>query len=153
MAEAEQDAFEAALRALERKERTTAELSAWLESRGYGPAPIEATLTRLAEIGELDDARFAQRYADDKRELQGWGAARIRDGLEARGVARDLIDTALGRDSHEAQLGRAGQLLARRNAPLDEEDDRARALGFLTRRGYDYEIAYEAVRIAAREAA
>ena len=153
MATANGDAFEAAVRALERRERTTAELAAWLESRGYAQGAVDATVSRLAEIGELDDVRFAQRYAEDKRELRGWGSARIREGLEARGVDPGLIETAVGAESHEAQIGRAGELLAQRNRSLAEEAERARALGFLTRRGYDYEIAYEAVRIAAREAA
>jgi len=153
MGDSAQDAFEAALRALERKERTAAELTAWLESRGYAPGAIEAAVSRLTEIGELDDARFARRYADDKRELRGWGASRIREALEARGVGPALIDSALSAESHEAQVGRAGELLARRGRPLMDQDDRARALGYLTRRGYDYEIAYEAVRVAARDAA
>ena len=53
---------------------------------------------------------------------------------------------------HGAQVGRACDLLARRGRPLDADADRARALGYLTRRGYDYEVAHEAVRAAARRA-
>jgi SOS response regulatory protein OraA/RecX len=43
--------------------------------------------------------------------------------------------------------------LGKRGQPLTEDADRARALGFLTRRGYDYDVAYEAVRLAARHLA
>ena len=103
-------------------------------------------------MGELDDERFACRYAEDKRELRGWGAERIREALASRGVAPGLVDAALEADSHGAQVGRACDLLARRGRPLDADADRARALGYLTRRGYDYEIAHEAVRAAARRA-
>ncbi len=150
MAERTPDAFEAALAALRRRERPTAELAAWLAKRGYGPEEIEAAIGRLAEVGELDDERFARRFAEDKRELRGWGAERIREALAARGIPAALVETALEGDSHGSQVGRARDLLARRGRPLDADADRARALGYLTRRGYEYEVAYEAIRLAAR---
>jgi regulatory protein len=104
-------------------------------------------------VGELDDQRFARRYAEDKRELRGWGAERIREALLARGASPSLAEAAVEGDSHDAQVGRARDLLAGRGQPLGKDADRARALGYLTRRGYEYEIAYEAIRLAARQAA
>lgn len=143
------DAFEAALAWLRHKERATAEVVAWLAGRGYASEEIEAQIARLTEIGELDDERFACRYAEDKRELRGWGPERIRESLASRGVASAHVETALEADSHDAQVQRASDLLARRGRPLDVDGDRGRALAYLTRRGYEYEVAYEAVRAAA----
>jgi regulatory protein len=145
------DAFEVALAALRRRERATAELGAWLATRGYGSEEIEATIGRLTEVGELDDERFARRYAEDKRELRGWGAERIREALASRGIPPAQVESALEADSHGAQVERASDLLAQRGQPLDADADRARALGYLTRRGYEYEVAYEAIRLAARQ--
>jgi regulatory protein len=146
---AESEAFEAAVGALSRKERTLAELSAWLAGRGFGSEDVEEAIERLVAVGELDDERFAQRFAQDKRDLRGWGPERIRGALAERGVAAELIDAALADDSHGQQLERAVELLARRGETPDGEAARARALAYLTRRGYDYELAYEAVRRAA----
>jgi len=143
-------AFEDALAALRRRERATAELRGWLAGRGHGSEEIEEAIGRLSEVGELDDERFACRYAEDKRELRGWGAERIREALASRGVAPALVEVALEADTHGAQVGRACDLLVRRAQPLDADADRARALGYLTRRGYAYEVAYEAVRTAAK---
>ena len=143
------DAFEAALAWLRHKERATAEVAAWLAGRGYASEEIEAQIARLREIGELDDERFACRYAEDKRELRGWGPERIREALASRGVASAHVEAALDADSHDAQVRRASDLLAGRGRPLDTDADRGRALGYLTRRGYEYEVAYEAVRAAA----
>jgi regulatory protein len=140
------DAFEAALGALGHKERTSAELVAWLERRGFDFQDIEAAISRLIEAGEVDDGRFARRYAEDKRELRGWGPDRIRDALSGRGLGQALIDAALAEDTREAQVERATQLIARRRDDLTTDAGRTRALGHLTRRGYDYEIAYEAIR-------
>jgi regulatory protein len=146
-------AFDVALAALRRKERTSGELDAWLRQRGHGADEVEAAISDLTEAGELDDERFARRYAEDKRELRGWGPERIRDALASRGLAPALIDAALGTESRAAAVERASELLVRRGRPLASDAERARALGFLTRRGYDYEAAYEAMRMATRRAA
>jgi regulatory protein len=148
MGMAEADAFEAALGALERKERTAHELALWLKGRGFGMEEIEAALRTLFETEVLDDERFARRYAEDKRELSGWGPERIREALLKRGVTIDTIEAALAVDSHGDQLVRAREILIRRARPLEDSADRQRALEYLARRGYDYEIAYEAVRSA-----
>jgi regulatory protein len=149
----EEAAFELALRALNRRERTVAEISAWLSERGFEPEPIGAVLERLVDSGALDDARFARVFAEDKRALAGWGSERIRGDLEARGVAPSLIEAALGPASHENEVERATELVAERGDPLTSDAARGRALAFLVRRGYGSEVAYDAVRRAERNAA
>jgi regulatory protein len=149
---AEADAFEAALGALDRKERTAHELALWLKGRGFAMDEIEAALRRLFETEVLDDERFARRYAEDKRDLSGWGPERIREALLDRGVPIDTIDGVLALDSHGDQLDRAREILIRRARPLDDDADRQRALEYLARRGYDHEIAYQAVRSASSRA-
>jgi regulatory protein len=141
-----QEAFERGLAALRRRERGTAELAEWLAGRDFTSAEIGTAIARLTEVGELDDRRFAERFAEDKRELRGWGPERIREALAARGIPRELIDSALRGDDHAEQLARAALLLAKRGQPLTTDAERNRALAFLTRRGYDYELAYEAIR-------
>lgn len=140
------EAFERAFEALSHKERTAAEVGAWLATRGFEPAEIEAAVGRLVEAGGLDDEQFARRFAEDKRELRGWGPERIRETLAGRGVDRDLIEAALAGDERTSQLERAIDLLDSRGDPPLDEAARARALAFLARRGYTSELAYDAVR-------
>jgi len=149
---AEADAFEAALGALDRKERTAHELALWLKGRGFAMDELEAALRRLFEIEALDDERFARRYAEDKRDLSGWGPERIREALLDRGVPIDTIEGVLALDSHGDQLDRAREILIGRARPLDDDAHRQRELEYLARRGYDYEIAYQAVRSASSRA-
>ncbi len=141
-----QEAFERALEALAQRERTSGELAAWLGERGVEAAAVEAAIGRLIEDGAIDDRRFATEFAADKRELRGWGPDRIREALRERGVEAELIEEALAGDGHEAQLERALELLRGRAERLDDERSRARALAFLARRGYDSDVAYDAVR-------
>jgi regulatory protein len=146
-------AFERALEALALRERTTAELAAWLGQRGFDRAEAEDAIDRLVASGAVDDERFAIEFAADKRELRGWGPERIREALYERGLDSELIEAAVAGESHAHQLGRAIDLLERRAEPVYDERSRARALAFLARRGYDSELAYDAVRAVERRAA
>jgi SOS response regulatory protein OraA/RecX len=140
-----------AVAALRRRERTAAELHAWLLDRGYGSELADAAVAQLVEIGELDDERFAFAYAADKRELAGWGAHRIAAALRERGIGAPLADRAAG-EAREDELGRAVELVRRKGEDLEDERGCARSLALLTRRGYEHELAYEAVRRARRAA-
>ena len=51
-------------------------------------------MAELIELGELDDERFAFAFAEDKRELAGWGAERIEAALLDRGLDRALAERA-----------------------------------------------------------
>jgi regulatory protein len=146
MAKPSQDSYEVALRALSYKERTESELRGWLAEREVAEAEIEEVIALLIEAGAIDDESFARRYAEDKRQLAGWGPDRISRELEGRGVAREQIEAALGGDDEEAQLERAVALLGDRGLGCDSGRERERALGLLVRRGYPLELAYEAVR-------
>ena len=100
----------------------------------------------------LDDERFARRYAEDKRELAGWGPERIAAALRKRGVTEELIAGALAEEGEGEQLARATELLEARGMAVASEVERRRALSLLARRGFPLELAYEAVRERERAA-
>lgn len=139
-------AVEAAYRAVSRRERTETELRVALERRGHAEAAVDAAVAELAAAGYLDDAGYARRFADDRRRLDRWGAARIAQDLERRGVAPSHIEAALDGAEGPGELDAACALLADRCRPPADDRDRARAWGLLVRRGYTSEVAYEAVR-------
>lgn len=138
------EAVAAAVGALRRRERTVSEAHAWLRGAGFGDDDSGEAIARLVEIGELDDERFALAFAEDKRALSGWGSERIETALRERGVASALAERAAGAEYAE-ELRRAVELLAARAAAPGDERGKGRALNYLTRRGYPYEIAYDAV--------
>ena len=113
-------------------------------------AEVEEVTALLTEAGAIDDASFARRYAEDKRQLAGWGPDRISTALEGRGVAQEHIEAALRGEDEEAQLERAVRLLGDRGMACASERERERALGLLVRRGYPLDLAYEAVRATER---
>ncbi|MDX6687848.1 MAG: regulatory protein, partial [Baekduia sp.] len=76
-AERMQHARNLAWTALNRRERTVAELARLLEGKRVEPAVIDEVVGELQEQGYLDDAGYAQRFAEDRRRLDGWGQERI----------------------------------------------------------------------------
>lgn len=141
-----EQAYELALGALSRRERTESELVGWLRARGVEETELAEVLARLAEAGALDDAEFARRFAADKRELRGWGPERIEAALRARGVGSAQVEAALAAEGVEEQTGRAAALLAEGGLRCESERERGRAFALLARRGYPAEVAYEAIR-------
>lgn len=148
----EKSAFELAVGAISRKERTVAELREWLSDRELEEADVEETVDRLISMGGLDDERYARCFAEDKRELSGWGPERIRETLLGRGIERSVAERVAEVETAGAQVERASQLLVKRGEPPCDGPSRARALAFLRRRGYDSEVAYDAIRHVGRTA-
>jgi regulatory protein len=88
------EALGAATRALARRDRSVVGLADYLARRGVGRKERAAAVNRLADIGYLDDARFALGRARSLAE-RGYGDDAVRFELEREGVAADRIDAAV----------------------------------------------------------
>jgi regulatory protein len=153
-AERLQHALELAYRFLGRRDRTVAEVRERLEAQGVEEVHVDEVIAELTRLGYLDDARYARRFAEDRRTIDAWGAERIERRLLAVGVDRGLISTALGERGAAEELDAALTVLRRRLPhPPDDDRERERALGILVHKGYDLELAYDAVRAYERDAA
>jgi regulatory protein len=155
-------ALQRAYKYLGHRDRTVAELRRYLLGKGVPEEIAEEAIEELIGQGYVDDARFARQFAEDRRRLDAWGSERIERRLRELGVARAEIAAALaalaeaadGDDAGlEGELGAAVTFLRRRfPAPPETDRDRERALGMLVRRGYDLELAYDAIRALGRAA-
>jgi regulatory protein len=145
-------ALDLGYRYLGRRDRTVAEMRRYLEGKHVDPAAIAAAIAQLRDQGYLDDARYAQRFAQDRRELDGWGAERIERRLLAAGVDSHLVEAVLAQRADGDELGAAVALLRRRfPTPPTDDRERNRALGVLVRKGYETELAHEAILAVERE--
>jgi regulatory protein len=153
-AERLQHALDLAYRFLGHRDRTVAEVHERLSAEGVEPAVVDAVVGELRRLGYLDDARYAQRFAEDRRTIDAWGADRIERRLLAVGVDPALIAAALGERDTGEELEAALAVLRRRfERPPAHDRERDRALGLLVRKGYELELAYDAVRAFERDAA
>jgi regulatory protein len=136
-----------ALRMLNARERTEAELRASLGRRGCALEVIEDVTAAVRAEGLIDDAGYARRFVADRRLLDLWGNDRIARDLERRGIARELVDEALAGHDHEDELLVAVELLDRCfPLPFAGDRERDKAWRMLVRRGYEPELAYSAIR-------
>ena len=145
-----------AYRYLNRRERTEAEVRSRLGRAGIDSQDVEQAIATLLEHGYLDDARFVRLFVQDKRELEEWGSDRIRQALLARGVDPDLVAEALSEQATDqdggTEIDRAVALLRRRfPSPTGDRRERERALGVLLRKGYDVELALDALAAHIRD--
>jgi len=142
-----QHALDLAFRYLTRRDRTVLEMRRYLEGKRVEPCAIEQALAHLEREGYLDDARFARQLAEDKRLLEQWGADRIERRLLSLGVPAPVVRTAVAARDRGDELDAAKALLRRRFPALgDDPRERRRAFGVLVRKGYDAELAWEAIR-------
>jgi regulatory protein len=147
-----QDALDLSYRYLGHRDRTVAEVRRHLERKRVEPAGIDGAIAELERLQYLDDAGFARRFAEDRRSLDGWGADRIERRLLALGVEPQVAAAGIAAGGGQDELAAALDVLrAKLRRPPRTDRDRDRALGLLARRGYELELAYDAVRAFERE--
>jgi regulatory protein len=151
-----QHALTLAYRHLSKRDRTVSEVRAHLEKREIDEGSIAGALKELTEFGYVDDERYATRFVEDKRRLEGWGHLRIEQGLRKTGIPREVADRALAEDPLRADEDElAVEALEQRLAgrPLDDDRARQKALRLLATKGYALETSYAAVRTYERRCA
>ncbi len=133
---------------LTRRPWTRADLARRLVRRGAPAEVADAVVADLTARGYLDDAAFARQWVES-RSARGYGAARLRAELRARGVDSAVIDAAVGALAPDATLTRA-LALARRRLPViargRPERVAKRLRDYLLRRGYAPGVVVHVVR-------
>ena len=140
-------ALDLAVGHLGKRDRTAAEIRRHLIGKDISEPAADAAVAELERMGYLDDARYARVFAEDRRALDAWGPERIERRLLELGVDREHVAAAIGERDGAGELEAALELLRRRvRAAPSNERERDRALGMLVRKGYDLDLAYDAVR-------
>jgi regulatory protein len=104
------DPYAAALRMLARRAYSVAELRRALERKFPKDPGIREAITRLRQLGYLDDKKFAEHYASALARNRAFGRYRVRRELKAKLVDYRHIEPALRQAYEETD---EQQLLAR----------------------------------------
>lgn len=92
----------AAARLLESRHRTVHEVRRRLTEAGYRATLVEGAVTRLADLGYLDDEEFARAWVASRDRAHPRGERALRLELARKGVGREIIDEVLGERAAEA---------------------------------------------------
>lgn len=127
------------------KARSAHEVRQRLERKGFGAETCEHVLGRLEELGYLDDADYARRYAESRFRSKGYGPRRIQQELRRRGITGAIAEAAIAELLGEVDpLAAAREQAAKRWDRLASETDgrkRRKKLGdFLVRRGFGFDV-------------
>jgi regulatory protein len=112
-------------------------------------------LTRLAEVGLIDDAMFARAWVESRHYGRGLARRALAAELGQRGVAREDVSAAVAELSADTELATARALVERRLAATKGLPPQARIrklVGVLARKGYSPAMAFRVVREAIEEA-
>ena len=124
---------------LARREHSRLELQGKLRKRDFADAEIDSSLEALEAEGLLDEARFTEAFTR-LRVRRGSGAVKIRHELRERGIAEEMIETALLAYREQwVDLARREQTKRFGALPADFKE-RARQGRFLQGRGFDFEV-------------
>ena len=155
--------LDAALRFLEARQRSVAEVRRRLMTAGYRVELVDGAITRLGDLGILDDAAFTAAWVESRDRARPRGERALRQELRLKGVDRTLIDEALADRRPEPggetdpDAAAAERLLGRHAAALgriaDPRARRQRAYALLARNGFDPDAAARASTAFLREAA
>ena len=129
-----------ALRKLTARACTRHELDQALQAKKVPRAAIDAVLDRLEAVGLVDDASFAADWVTSRQQRRHLSRRVLRRELQAKGVERGEIDSALDHVDLDAELRSARELVERKRAVmsgLSREVQYRRLAGMLSRRGFD----------------
>jgi regulatory protein len=144
----EEQARALCLRLLTARSRTRAELHGQLAKRGYPEDVTASVLDRLATVGLVDDADFAEQWVQARHTRAGKSRRALAAELHTKGVDKQVITTALAGIDADAERDRAEELVRaklRRETLNDEARVTRRLVGMLARRGYSQNLACEVV--------
>ncbi len=140
--------MEAAAAFLATRPRSVGETTRRLQHLGYPPALVEDVVTRLVEVGYLDDDAFARTWVESRDRARPRGENALRRELTQKGVSRQVVDEVMverleASEDGDPNVAAATALLGRKRAALAREPDerkrRQKAYALLARNGFDPE--------------
>ena len=140
---------ETALKIIERSYKTKKEMEKRLLEKVYNLEEINETLKFLERYNFINDESYTKAFIKDKTKTQG--KQKIKYALKNKGVSEEIIEEELSNLDMEREKENANILaLKKYNVLIKRENDKykikEKIIRFLISRGYNYEVAKDAVK-------
>ena len=137
-------ALQSALRFIGYKQRTEAEIIKKLEKLDFSSEVIDTIMNELREKKYIDDHEFASQWIEIRAESKPRGKNLFQFELRKKGIAEDVIESAIGSIPNEAEMAlRLGKKYLKRFSSLKDDDFQKKMLGILSRRAFPYSVVKE----------
>lgn len=137
-------------RLLGMRDHTVGELQAKLRQRKFGAESIAAAIKKYRSAGILDDARIATTLARQIYSRKPSGRSFLVATLQRkkidRALAQQVVESLLESEDEVVSAVSALKQKWPRHEQIDIESLRTKAYSYLSRRGFGYQTAKEAVR-------
>ena len=143
--DAREVAYMQALRFLDYRPRSRAEVRRNLEKHAVSPEVINDVFKRLERSGLVNDERFAQDWVENRSEFRPRSRRALASELHRRGLSDQAIEKALEGLNEETMAYQAALKQARRYEELPVREFNNKLGSFLARRGFSYEIIKDVV--------
>ena len=141
--------YNAALRYIAMRQRSTWEIETYLARKGAEPALQTQILNKLSNYGYVDDEKFARAWVENRRLLRSISLRKLQQELQLKHVSREIIQTVLLGEADE-ELDSLKALIAKKRARYP---DKVKLMQYLVRQGFSYDDVKTAVRAADDDAA
>lgn len=135
-------ALSALMRLCSRSEKCIGDARRLMRQWGIAEQDAQAVLERLLAERFIDEKRYASAFVRDKIRMSGWGPAKIRSALLAKGVVRDAVNLALSSVDAAADRERLLGRMKRKAASLvglDNYGKKVKIIRYGLSLGYDYD--------------
>lgn len=166
--------YESALNFLSYRPRSAREVEQRLRKKAHSPETISTVMDRLRQHGYVDDREFARFWVNNRMSFSPRGPRLLRSELRQKGVPQEIVDEILSEhtEAQEESKQQAEEVAAtygitddepapgsdlatalalaqkrlRSYSNLEPPIMRRRLIGFLMRRGYNYDTVDAALR-------
>lgn len=129
------------MKLLARRDHARRELMTKALRKDYTKETIEDVLYELEKKNFVDDAKFAEKFVEDKMKHNKWGPSKIRSHLIKKGIKKEYIDRAIDRTFGGLDLEETYKnlVLKKKRRFLREQDRfkrKKKVFDYLCRKGY-----------------
>jgi len=143
--DARETAYKQALTYLSYRPRSEKEVRQNLQKHDITHEVQETVLERLRDNGMVDDVHFAQVWVENRSELRPRGRRLLVYELRQRGIDQGIIEQTLEGLDEEKLAYHAAVKQSRKLQNLEWEGFRKKMYGFLSRRGFNYQVSKEVI--------
>jgi regulatory protein len=141
-------AYNQAIRFLGFRPRSQVEIERHLSDKDYGPEVIAPTVERLRQEQYMDDEAFSRFWLENRERFRPRGRQALRYELKQKGLDHEVIETTLADLDEDESAWAAVENKLSRWKNLEEQEFKQKVMGFLSRRGFNYEVASQAANRA-----
>ncbi len=131
-------AFDRAVQFLSYRPRSRVEVERYLRGKSIDEVVRDDVIARLERAKYLDDEAFARFWLENRERFKPRGERALRYELRQKGVSDEIIAQVLSDLDDEASAWRAVEGRLSRWANLPGDEFRQKIVGYLSRRGFDY---------------